>query len=338
MNTLTNLLDMLTYCRPKGSKAEAKFIDTFITPLPGAYVDKYGNWHVQIGDAPVLWSCHTDSVHYTSGRQEVCIKSGNIVLAKERKQPMVPFTTKDGKTTMVRQYRDCLGADDAAGVFIMTEMIKSGVQGRYVFHYGEECGGLGSNDLAHSHPDWLADTFKYAIAFDRRGQRDVITHQMTGRCCSDEFAQAVSDQLNAMDSKFKYQPSPMGIYTDTANYVELIPECTNISVGYEREHSENEALNVKHILRLVDAMKRFDVSVLPVTRDPNAWMQDEDEKDYLDWFDSSMPVATVNSSSSGKLAKTRSNYRWDDSTSLDPEWDQAQRILLDYEIRNKKVM
>ena len=31
-----------------------------------------------------------------------------------------------------------------------------------------------------------------------------------------------------------YATDPTGIFTDTANFVDIIPECTNISCGYER--------------------------------------------------------------------------------------------------------
>lgn len=315
---------MLTYCRPHGSAAEQEFIQAFIQPLPGAYKDIFGNWHVRVEDAPVLWSCHTDTVHWREGRQDVKIKRGHIVLASPKKAARTTTDAKGHKYMWAE--RDCLGADDAAGVFIMTEMIQAGVPGRYVFHFGEEVGGLGSSDLARCYADWLMEC-QYAIAFDRRGTTDVITHQGRGRCASDTFALALAKLLNTGNKTFRYAPSNLGVYTDTAEYMGLIPECTNISVGYAHEHTEHESVNVQHILALVEVMKRIDVSALPVERDP---LNDDD-----DFFDYTSPVANSWSLRTGKPKKSAKRRRNDypavvdryNSAYLDPEWEEIQREI-----------
>src|ERR1035437_5086882 len=119
---LSTLFDMLTYCRPAGSGSESAFVARFVATLPGATCDPFNNWHVVIGTSPILWSCHTDTVHTASGRQTVRIAADGVV----------------GLSWRSRHTSSCLGADDTAGVWLCHQMILSGVPGHYIFHYGEE--------------------------------------------------------------------------------------------------------------------------------------------------------------------------------------------------------
>lgn len=236
-----SLLDMLTYKRPAGSKAEAKFIKRFLLPL-GFKRDNGGNYHKRIGTAPVLWSCHTDTVHRQGGRQVVALSAEGWITAP---------------------YSDCLGADDAAGIWLMCEMIKAGVEGLYVFHAEEEYGGIGSSWLARNHPTYLAE-FKWAIAFDRMGCNSVITHQFGDRCCSEEFAEAMCKALGGDG----WKPDSGGTFTDTANYTDDIGECTNISVGYYDQHTSRERLFLPFLVCLLDTLLGLDLLALPCVRKP----------------------------------------------------------------------
>ena len=134
------------------------------------------------------------------------------------------------------------------------------------FHSGEERGGIGSSALAAASGDWLRANFDRAIAIDRRGTRDIITHQAGGRCCSDAFARALAAALT-----LGHAPSSAGIYTDTAEYVDHIGECTNISAGYTREHTQAETVDVGYVLRLTAALLATDVESLPTVRVPGEW-------------------------------------------------------------------
>jgi putative aminopeptidase FrvX len=241
MNPYEQLMEMLTYRRPAGSKAERKFINRFIRPL-GVKQDEAGNLIKRIGDAPVMWSSHTDTVHRSSGRQLLMEKDG-IVTA--------PNST-------------CLGADDTAGVWLMVQMIRRNVPGLYVFHRAEECGGYGSLHIAKANRA-LLDGIDYAIALDRKGEQSIVTHQWGGRCCSDEFARALAKALG-----LGMKPDDGGTFTDTANYMEHVPECTNISVGYYLQHSSSEWLNVAYLFKLLDALVALDTTSLPVMRDHTA--------------------------------------------------------------------
>src|SRR5208283_3170088 len=185
------LCQMLQYRRPAGSASELAFIERWIDSL-GVGVDAYGNRFKRIGDSPVLWSCHTDSVHSTDGPQRVSIdQTGTIGL-------------QSGETS------SCLGADCATGVWLMRHMILAGVEGLYIFHRAEEIGGLGSRHIAQETPE-LLDGVRFAIALS------LAPHLPKG-----------------------FSPDDTGLFTDTANYDHLIPECSNLSVGYHDAHSSSE--------------------------------------------------------------------------------------------------
>jgi hypothetical protein len=241
------LVAMLSYRRPHGSKAEKEFIKRFITSL-GAVSDEFGNRYLTVGESPrVMWSCHTDSVHRMGGRQRVASK-----MVDER---YILKLSESEKTS------NCLGADNAAGVWMMREMIIAGVPGLYVFHRQEETGGHGSTHFAKNSRHLLTG-IEAAIAFDRRRKHSIITHQGWGMTASDEFANSLADMLG-----MGHKPDSGGIFTDTANYSDIIPECSNISAGFENEHSVNETLDVTYLLDLRDAIiDRFSENDLVIAR------------------------------------------------------------------------
>lgn len=240
MNVDNRLLQMLAYRRPAGSEAERKFIRRFLRPL-GVKQDPAGNLILRIGDAPVMWSCHTDTVHHSGGKQTLAIDRDG-------------FITAPGSS--------CLGADDTAGIWLMVNMIERGVPGLYIFHRAEECGGLGSEYIATNNQELLAG-INYAIALDRKGTTSIVTEQGFGRCCSDAFANALAAGLG-----LPMRPDPTGTFTDTANYMALVPECTNISVGYCGQHTSTECLNAPFLNQLLEALCSLDVESLPVQRTP----------------------------------------------------------------------
>lgn len=259
---LQRLCEMLTYKRPDDSDTEWEFIFKHITPIAAQYspeIDNEGNVWVKIGDSPIMWSSHTDTVHWDGGRQELDHVGGNLV-------GVVAKSDTYGKT-------NALGADDTAGVWLMTEMIRAAVPGLYVFHRGEEGGGRGSRYAAANERHRL-DGIKCAIALDRKGTGDVITHQFGGRCCSDAFAESLANILGG-----RFEPDPTGMFTDTANYTHVIGECTNLSVGYEDNHGPRETLDLAFIDGLRKTLCEADFSSLVFSRKPGE--MDDDDWDSL---------------------------------------------------------
>ncbi len=266
MKPLTQLLEMLTYARPCGGTTERAFIRRFIATLPDAWQDDNENWHVHVSDDPILWSCHTDTVHRKDGRQTV---------SYDPRTGLVGLSRKSKRTA------SCLGADDTAGVWLAVQMIGRKVPGHYVFHFGEEVGGLGSGQLAADYADWLG-SFHCAIALDRGGDHDVITHQAGRMTASVGFAESLACILNA-DSPFLYEPCDRGIYTDTAEYSDAIAECTNVSVGYAHAHSDRETLDCTHLLALLDRLCMVRIGDLAIVRTPG--QDDRPIGRLFDWSD-----------------------------------------------------
>lgn len=249
------ILELFSYKRPAGSVTEAAFIERFLQPL-GFVRDQHRNLRLTVGDDPsILFSAHVDTVHSTEGTQRLDYRDGILKLTRRERQ---------GRS-------NCLGADDTAGVWLIMEMVKAGVPGHYIIHHAEESGCVGSSDLARSSPEFLRG-FSAAIAFDRAGYGDVITHQMGRRCASESFALSLAGQLGGT-----YMPDPTGSYTDTNEYAHLIPECTNISVGYRRQHSKDETQDVRFLIGLRDKLVSLDWAALVIARDVS------DMEDYYDW-------------------------------------------------------
>jgi len=209
-------------------------------------VDGAGNLHVdnRIAGSRTLFIAHVDTVHREVGANKI-------------------------RKTKAMWYADGapLGADDGAGCAMLMHLIHADVKGYYIFSQGEECGGIGAKFLESTHKSLLSQ-FDRAIAFDRRGTDSVISHQGWGRCASDTFCQALADALNLHDENLMYAPDDTGVYTDTAEFVDIIPECTNISVGYNSEHSQQESLNIAHFELLAQSVLQVEWDKLPVDRDP----------------------------------------------------------------------
>lgn len=242
---MKRLEQVLSYKRPYGSKSEAEMVANVITSQYPEHtlVGPMENIVIEVGEGSrTLFSCHTDTVHHTEGTQRV--RYSSVTAWKNDKEP--------------------LGADDGAGVWLLLHMIDAGVPGTYVFHRGEERGGIGSSWMAKHAGEWLAQ-FDRAVAFDRKGSTSVITHQFGGRCCSDKFAKSLAEALG-----MKHHPDNTGVFTDTANYTHIIPECTNISVGYNAEHTSLEQLDLTYLFDLAEAVIKVDWEALPTARDITA--------------------------------------------------------------------
>lgn len=215
--------------------------------LPKGYkVDEFGNYYLQIGDNPKsMFTCHLD----TACREQKPVNhrfmmDGDVVMT-------------DGKTI--------LGADDKAGMIVILYMIEKRVPGLYYFFLGEEVGCIGSKKLAAAMANKPTSINK-VVSFDRKGYSSIITHQYIGRCCSDNFANALAFEMNKFGLRMK--PDDTGICTDSIQFQDFIPECTNISVGYFNEHTGSEAQNLKFLKVLCEAVVRVDWEMLPTFRNP----------------------------------------------------------------------
>lgn len=290
--TLARALSMK---RPHATRSVEEFTDWLATHAPKKYAlhrsyDSAGNLHI---DARVdhtsrtLFVAHVDTVHRDCGPNKI-------------------------RKTQGMWYADgaCLGADDGAGCALLMHLLHAHVPGYYIFTQGEERGGIGAKFLADHSPELLGQ-FDRAIAFDRRGIDSVITHQGWGRCCSDEFASALSAELCA-DGVLMYLGDDTGVYTDTAEFVDIIPECTNISVGYMNEHSDRETLDIHHFTALAAAVVKIKWDALPTERDPK----------FVEELPPAKPWVTTYGTTSWDGA-------WKDSWGTDTDMEALEDALLD---------
>lgn len=249
----SRLFSVLSWKRPYDSDTEELFARHYLDGIEGMTTDQFGNRHCYRAypdgsECKVMWSCHIDTCHHDEGFQRLVINKDN-----ESGEQYVMTLKGEG---------NCLGADDGTGVWLLLELLKAGKPGYYLFHRGEEKGCIGSRWLKDKH-EKLLSRFDAAIALDRRDFADVITHQSGERCCSQEFALALAGQLGG-----SYKPDDTGSVTDTKQYTEIIPECTNLSVGYQQQHGPLERQYVAFALSLRRSILAMDIKALPIKRDP----------------------------------------------------------------------
>jgi hypothetical protein len=217
--------------------------------LPELNKDSIGNYYKIIGSSPTtMFTSHLDTADH---------RQNDVVLYSDRESGSEIIST-DGKTI--------LGADDKAGVTVMLYMMEKGVPGLYYFFIGEERGGIGSRQLSEifGELDYLKE-IKRCVSFDRRDCHSIITRQLSKECCSNEFAEALCSEYNK--SGFSMRPDPTGIFTDSAMLMGKIPECTNVSVGYYKEHTPGEHQNMDHLIKLCEASVEVDWDSLPTVRE-----------------------------------------------------------------------
>ena len=267
---MEQLISILETRRQHNSEGEASFIERFILPLGAVpYLNPKGETIAYVvdnthGHSKVLWSSHIDTMHRKP-------KEGTSDSLTQE-----VWVSDDG-VAFVTDTADCLGADDGAGMYLMFNMIMRDVAGTYIFHRGEEIGCWGSGEMAEHHKDWLKG-FTHAIAFDRRGTTSIITHQRGERCCSE----ALSEQLASLFD-MRYESDPTGVYTDTAEYMDIIPECVNVSIGYDSEHSHFETLDTNHVFALRDAICALDWDKITLVAERDPTKREYKEPSYGSW-------------------------------------------------------
>jgi len=266
--------------------------------------DDHGNYFLKIGQSRTIFASHLDTACKSQTNVNHVIE-GSII--------------RTDKTTI-------LGADDKAGVTVMLWMIKHQIPGLYYFFIGEEVGCIGSGLAAKFYE--TKGHFDRIISFDRRGTNSIITHQSSMRTCSDDFAKELASQLNTYRLCFK--PDNTGVYTDSAEFTSVIPECTNISVGYYQEHTFNEHQDIEHLYKLSQACLQVEWEKLPTKRDTSKVESKWDKWDKYDtgnyesdgwdesWNRSYGQFTTTSSSRSNHTNwNTRRDARWDRSISDD---------------------
>ena len=235
MNIKETFLALTSKTYPYGFEKE---LSSFLPK--GYYNDEQGNYYYKIGNSRTAFTSHLDTA--CKSQVKVVHKIDGMMIRT------------DGKSI--------LGADDKAGVTILLYMIEKNVSGLYCFFVGEEVGCIGSGFASR---DKSFKEYDRMISFDRRGTESIITHQSSSRCCSDKFANELSKEYSKFGMNLKLDDT--GVYTDSAEFTSVIPECTNISVGYYQEHTHNESQDILHLIKIANSSTKVNWESLPTERD-----------------------------------------------------------------------
>ena len=198
--------------------------------LPSGYKkDTIGNYYYEIGNSETLFTTHLDTY---------CTKYEKVNHVIDEKDT---YKIKTDETTI-------LGGDNKLGCSILIGMINRGIPGVYYFFLGEEpilSGGLyGSREALKANPEYFKK-FKRCIAFDRRQYGSIVVRQMGRMCCSMDFAKKIAEDFDIRGIKWD-EMGGYGYYTDTAIFMDVIEECTNISVGGFDEHYKTEWVDLNY--------------------------------------------------------------------------------------------
>ena len=278
-NIRNTFLSLVQETYPHGYEEEVvQFLPPFLKK------DNHGNYYHIIGNSDTAFTCHIDTAS----------RSKNEINLIEFEKGGQTFIATDGKSI--------LGADDKAGVTVLMYMIHNKVPGVYWFFIGEERGGIGSRAVTNDYGSYgFMKDIKKVISFDRRNYYSVITQQMGVQCCSNEFARSLCNEMNSHGMELDLDPT--GVFTDSANFIDLVPECTNISVGYFDEHRNSESQNLSYLEKLCKASVACDWSKLVIKR--NVGIDEEVSKKYSRIVGEARRLRTNNqikySSEEGKL-------------------------------------
>lgn len=135
------------------------------------------------------------------------------------------------------------GFDDKVGIFLIIKIIESGLRPHIILTCKEEIGGVGAHALASlscPFPD-----LKYCIQLDRMGSNDCVFYS----CDNKDF----TNYIESFGFRFNW-----GSFSDISM---LCPAWgiagVNLSVGYVDEHTTNERLYVKAMLRTLKRVKKI---------------------------------------------------------------------------------
>lgn len=217
---------------------------------PGFKKDSVGNYYYEIGQSETLFTTHLDTY------SDKCEKVNHIVDSNDEY-----LIGTDGTTI--------LGGDNKLGCCILIGMIKDNIPGVYYFFIGEEpilSGGLfGSSEALKNDKEYFKK-FKRCIAFDRREYGSVVVRQKARMCCSKEFAKEIAHNLTRLGNIKFDENSSFGYYTDTATFMDVIEECTNISAGGFNEHYNSEYVDLNYTYKVYESAKKIDYENLPTIR------------------------------------------------------------------------
>lgn len=191
----------------------------------------------------------------------------DVCLVKHRCFSKIPYKSTEERYYFETDGNSILGADCKAGTALQLWMIEQKIPGLYYFFLGEEVGLIGARAISQK---WKSieefSGIKRCVSLDRRALTSIISRQGGTVCCSPEFVEALSSEFRK--ANLTMVDDPGGIATDSLAFVEIIPECTNLSVGYYYAHSKSETQDVTFLGELAEAIVKVNWESLPTVRTP----------------------------------------------------------------------
>jgi hypothetical protein len=169
------------------------------------------------GESPVLLVAHLDTVHKILPKNIYHDENQNVIWSPEG-----------------------LGADDRAGVYAILQLLK--YKPHILFTTGEEIGGIGARAASKNLP---IPNVKFIIQLDREGEKDAVFYNcynplFTNYICNFGFKEAY------------------GTFSDISI---LCPAWgiagVNLSIGYYRQHTNSEYLNVNQLYSTIEKTKNI---------------------------------------------------------------------------------
>ena len=212
MKLLTTLYRL--YSPTFGEKEMSRFVQDRLTKIGVEFKTNKNQIYNLKKDTPMI-SCHMDQVGW---------------------KPLKKLTIKNDKITGDRQ----IGADDKNGIWICLRLLEHfGNNISFIFSTGEEA-GCEIDDVLEEHDEEILDNIKYALVFDRMGNRDVIGPS-NNYCMPDLHNEILC--LGAKDGWHKAD----GVWSDADIIAYYDIPCVNLSVGYYRAHSDWEYTKLKEL-------------------------------------------------------------------------------------------
>ena len=167
-----------------------------------------------------------------------------------------------------------LGADDRAGVFAILKILQqTKLRPTIIFTTDEEVGGLGAFQLADKIQKPISD-LNFLVQLDRRGSNDCVFYD----CDNREF-------VNFIES-YGFKEN-FGSFTDISVLCPIWGIAgVNLSIGYLREHTVSEILNVDDMYDTIDK-----VCKILNTKDLKKYIYIENVLLTRKWYKYSTPYA-----------------------------------------------
>ena len=176
---------------------------------------------------------------------------------------------------------DGAGADDRAGVYAITEIIRgSDLRPHVIITTGEESGCIGASKLASQVSNFPGE-LKFMIQLDRRGKEDSVFYD----CDNDDF----ENFINQFGFKTEW-----GTFTDISVLAPVWKiAAVNFSIGYENEHQAIECLHVDWMQATIEKTKTIlqyvidhpEVPVYEYVESMYSWHYGYGYKNHHAWYD-----------------------------------------------------